>query len=461
MTRTTGGDIIPAQQITGWVDGCYVADMTTFASHPVDELTVDFGGVVGDRHAGRTRRSSQWEPWHKRGTEIRHDRQITIVSPDELAEVAAAMGIAAIRPEWIVANLAFTGIPQLSTLPAGTRLVIADGPVLFVEGPNDPCRAAGASIGRHYPGRDGHGPALSQARQAQARIACFGRQRRTDQARRRGDRARPGPAALWRDAGDGRMTTWSATQYLKFEDERSRPARDLLARVPLTAAWSIVDIGCGPGNSTELLVEGYPQAEIIGLDTSADMLVAARKRLPGVSFVEADIAGWSPAAPVDLLFSNAVFHWVPGHLDVLARLMTALRPGGVLAVQMPDNLGEPSDVLMRKIAAEGPWRQRFVAPIERETIQPPAAYHDRLSASGTALIDVWHTIYNHVLDSPAAIVEWMKGTGLRPYLARLSGEESADFLRRYGAGMADAYPSLADGRVLYRFPRLFVVAVKA
>ena len=121
--------------------------------------------------------------------------------------------------------------------------------------------------------------------------------------------------------------TWSPTQYLKFEDERTRPARDLLAQVPLGDARRVVDIGCGPGNSTELLVERFPEAEVIGLDSSAEMLAAARKRLPAATFVEADAATWSPAEPVDLLFANAVFQWVPDHLAVLARLLAALAGG--------------------------------------------------------------------------------------------------------------------------------------
>jgi trans-aconitate 2-methyltransferase len=273
-----------------------------------------------------------------------------------------------------------------------------------------------------------------------------------------------------RDSGDARslftvldfspMTSWSAAQYLKFEDERSRPAIDLLASVPLDRPRRVVDLGCGPGNSTELLAARFPQAEMIGIDNSPEMLVAARKRLPSWQFIEADIAAWAPAAPVHLLFANAVFQWVPDHLTVLLRLFGALAPGGVFAAQMPDNLGEPSHRLMREVAEAGPWAPRFAEPIARETLPPPAAYYDRLNP-GAARIDIRHTIYNHPLENAAAIVEWVKGTGLRPYLARLHNRERAAFLGVYQERLRQAYPPLVDGRVLFRFPRLFLVAVKA
>ncbi|CAN5218554.1 trans-aconitate 2-methyltransferase [soil metagenome] len=256
------------------------------------------------------------------------------------------------------------------------------------------------------------------------------------------------------------MPTWSPAQYLKFEDERSRPARDLLAQVPLTAATRVVDIGCGPGNSTERLAERFPDAEVIGLDSSPDMLAAARKRLPQLRFVEADAAVWAPDAPVDLLFANATFQWVPGHVDVLARLLGGLAHGAALAVQMPDNLTEPSHALMRAVALDGPWAAKFASPIAREPIATPAAYYDRLKPV-SARVDVWHTLYQHPLADADAIVELVRGTGLRPFLDRLDGAELPKFLTRYRERLAEAYPPLANGQVLYRFPRLFIVAVRA
>lgn len=147
--------------------------------------------------------------------------------------------------------------------------------------------------------------------------------------------------------------TWSPSNYLRFEDERTRAARELLARVPLSRADCVVDVGCGPGNSTELLAERFPDAQVIGLDTSAEMLEAARKRMPHATFVDADITEWSPGRSVELIFANAVFQWVPDHLTVLARLLESLSPGAVLALQVPDNFGEPSLRLMSEIARNG------------------------------------------------------------------------------------------------------------
>jgi trans-aconitate 2-methyltransferase len=255
------------------------------------------------------------------------------------------------------------------------------------------------------------------------------------------------------------MNDWSASLYLKFEDERSRPARDLLAQVLLTSARGVFDLGCGPGNSAELLVARFPEAEVVGVDTSADMLAAARKRLPAQRFVAGDVASWMPDAPADLLFSNALFQWVPDHIAVLARLMGALKSGGVLAVQVPDSLDEPSHALMREMARSAPWAARFTTPIERQAIGEPSDYYDALKPL-SARLDIWHTLYNHPMTNAAAIVEWLKGTGLRPYLDRLDSSEQGAWLAEYEARVAKAYPPLVDGRVLFRFPRLFMVAVR-
>jgi trans-aconitate 2-methyltransferase len=256
------------------------------------------------------------------------------------------------------------------------------------------------------------------------------------------------------------MNPWSATQYLKFEDERSRPARDLLARVPLTGAATVVDLGCGPGNSTELVAARFPEARIIGVDNSPDMLAAARRRLPHAHFIDADVATWSPYATVNLIFANAVFHWVAGHLEVMRRLMETLAPRGVLAVQMPDNLNQPSHMLMQEIAATGPWSSRFVAPIARETIRPTADYYDALRPR-SAHVDIWRTTYHHPLADAGAIVDWMTGSGLRPYLDRLDKHDRTAFLLDYKTRLAEAYPPRSDGQVLLPFPRLFVVAISA
>jgi trans-aconitate 2-methyltransferase len=253
---------------------------------------------------------------------------------------------------------------------------------------------------------------------------------------------------------------WSARQYLKFEDERTRPSRDLLAQVPLAAPRRVFDLGCGPGNSTELLIERYPQAEVLGLDSSPDMLRQARERLPGRAFLAADLAQWRPQERADLLFANAVFQWVPDHPAVLRRLLEALPAGGVLAVQMPDNTAEPALALMSEVAASGPWAAALAqAAAARDDLPAPARYYDLLRPFCTHL-DIWHTVYNHVMAGPEAIVEWFRGSGLRPFLAPLDDGMRRDFVAAYTARIARAYPPCFDGKALLRFPRLFILAVR-
>jgi trans-aconitate 2-methyltransferase len=256
------------------------------------------------------------------------------------------------------------------------------------------------------------------------------------------------------------MADWNASQYLKFEDERTRPARDLLAQIPLAYARKVFDLGCGPGNSTELLVARYPEADVVGVDSSPDMLRQARGRLPECEFVEADLSDWSPPADADLLYSNATFQWVPDHLRVLERLLGALKSGAVLAVQMPDNTNEPSHVWMRELAKEPHW-QKLIPPaaLTREDLPSPEDYYNALRPL-CARLDIWHTHYQHALAGPEAITEWFKGTALRPFVEMLTAEQRQDFLAAYTARIAAAYPARFDGKVLLRFPRLFIVACR-
>jgi len=262
------------------------------------------------------------------------------------------------------------------------------------------------------------------------------------------------------------MSDWNARQYLKFEDDRTRAARDLLAQVPLVAPRRIVDIGCGPGNSTELLAQRFPDAQVSGVDSSPAMLVQARERLPGCDFREADIAAWAAPADTDLLFANAVLQWVPDHIGVMQRLIGALPKGGVLAAQLPDNTQEPSHVLMREVARRAGWsepyRQRLArVAAARVDLPPPGIYYDRLRPQCSRL-DVWHIVYNHVLDGAEAIAEWFSGSGLRPFLDVFAGDDAgrAAFRAAYVEALAAAYPARIDGKVLLRFPRLFIVAAK-
>jgi trans-aconitate 2-methyltransferase len=247
---------------------------------------------------------------------------------------------------------------------------------------------------------------------------------------------------------------------LKFADERGRPARDLLAQVPLSSPGRVYDLGCGPGNSTALLAEAYPEAELVGVDHSEEMLAGARRALPSRLFVHADLARWLPEKTPDLLFSNAAFHWVPDHLERMKRLVGTLVEGGVLAVQIPDNLEEPSHRLMRDSAASGPWSAKLVdADRARAIVESPRAYYDAIRPLSSRF-DVWRTTYHHWLEGPGAIVEFLKSTALRPYLAPLDEGERERFLADYAGRIAEAYPAGPDGKSLLPFPRLFLVAVR-
>jgi trans-aconitate 2-methyltransferase len=254
--------------------------------------------------------------------------------------------------------------------------------------------------------------------------------------------------------------SWSPDQYTKFEDQRTRPVRDLLAAVPTRQVARAVDLGCGPGNSTEVLAALYPEAEVVGVDNSEPMLVAARKRCPAIRFEAADIEAWDDAGPFDLILANAALQWVGDHRSLLPRLVERLSPGGALAVQMPDNLDQPSHALMRKTAEAGPWAARLAAAGEARTgLLGVGGYYDLLRPL-CAKVDIWRTVYQHPLPGVGAIVEWFKASGLRPYLAALNAEEQADFLARYEEALKPAYPLQANGEVLLAFPRLFFVAVR-
>ena len=254
------------------------------------------------------------------------------------------------------------------------------------------------------------------------------------------------------------MLDWNPALYRRYEDERTRPAQELLARVPLTEAARVVDLGCGPGNSTELLVDRFPGARVVGVDNSPAMLESARKRMPKTQFELADIANWQPEQAPDLIYSNATLQWVPDHPTLIPRLFSLLTPGGVLAVQMPDNRQEPTHRAMREVASQQPWAAAVGDPEKvRTDLLQIGGYYDLL-ANDAAQVDVWHTIYQHRMDSPAAIVEWVSGTGLRPFVDPLPADLRASYLAKYEECVARDYPVRADGKLLLAFPRLFFVA---
>jgi trans-aconitate 2-methyltransferase len=255
--------------------------------------------------------------------------------------------------------------------------------------------------------------------------------------------------------------SWSARQYVAFEDERTRPARDLLAAIPTAEARFVVDIGCGPGNSTELLVQRFPGAKVSGLDSSPDMIEAARKRLPQLQFEVAQIDRWADEGPFDVIFANAVLQWLPDHATLLPALASKLASGGSLAIQMPDNLNEPSHRLMREVAASGPWASKLADAAGQRTEMATASDYFSMLRPHCARVDVWRTTYHHQLAGGASgVVEWFKGSGLIPFLDPLTETERAQYLEQYLAAVKKAYPTLEDGSVLLPFPRLFIVATR-
>lgn len=253
--------------------------------------------------------------------------------------------------------------------------------------------------------------------------------------------------------------SWSPAQYGKFENERNRPIRDLLAQLPDIQVKAAADLGCGPGNSTELLARRFPDAAIFGIDSSPAMIDAARKRMPAATFEVADIASWQPRARFGFLLANASLQWVPDHAALLSALLSKLAPGGSLAVQMPDNLDEPAHRLMRDIATDGPWAGKLARAAQARESRHDAVWYYRVLREAGAEVNVWRTVYHHPLTGGAsAVVEWFKGSGLRPFIDPLDEDERAAYLERYQAAVGQAYTIFADGTVLLPFPRLFFVA---
>ena len=255
--------------------------------------------------------------------------------------------------------------------------------------------------------------------------------------------------------------SWSAKKYVAFEDERTRPVRDLLSALPPIDARVVVDLGCGPGNSTEELVARYPRAQASGIDSSQDMIEAARARLPGIQFTVQDLQSWDDPGPFDVILANAVLQWVPGHEVLLPALVAKLERGGALALQMPDNLGEPAHRMMREVAAAGPWAAKLAAASQARTPLPKPEWYYSLLRPMCSRVDIWRTTYYHSLPGGAkAVVEWFKGSGLRPFLEPLSNEERGAYLERYTAEIAKICLPVADGGVLLPFPRVFLAAIR-
>jgi trans-aconitate 2-methyltransferase len=256
------------------------------------------------------------------------------------------------------------------------------------------------------------------------------------------------------------MPSWDAELYLKFADERTQPSVDLISRISLAHPSRIIDLGCGPGNSTAMLRQRWPAAEITGLDNSREMINAASRAYPGWAWVEGDIATWTTAAPFDLVFSNAALHWVANHAEVMPHLLRQVLPQGALAIQMPAHFRSPVHELMIETAVNPAWQDSMENAIHAIRVERPAFYYDLLDPL-TSKLDLWETEYIHVMNSPAAILEWIRGTGLRPFLEALPSEEQKrPFEELFLAGLTKAYPAQKDGRVLFPFRRLFILAYR-
>jgi len=254
--------------------------------------------------------------------------------------------------------------------------------------------------------------------------------------------------------------SWDAELLLRFDAEREQVVRDLIARLPGDPG-RIVDLGCGPGTSTRLLCDRFTRARLTGVDISEPMLAVAAERTRGVEFVCADINAWRPEGSVDLVFADSSLQWIGDHEALFKKLMGWLAPGGTLAVQMPDNRQEPSHALMRLIAADGPWADRLVPIAKTRAVIATYSDYYRWLRPDSAALDIWQTAYIHPLKGVEAIVDWFRGSALRPFLDRLSEAERETFLARYRQGLSESYEAEADGRVLFVYPRLFLLARKA
>jgi len=255
--------------------------------------------------------------------------------------------------------------------------------------------------------------------------------------------------------------TWEPGAYLKFADLRLRPALDLLAQVALESPARITDLGCGAGNVTPFLRRRWPDGQITALDSSPEMLARAKAEHGelNVAWRQADVRDWAAAEPQDLIYSNAVLHWVDNHETLFPRLLGELAPGGVLAVQMPNQFAQPSHALMRQVARTGPWADVLTPLLRDAPVAEPGAYYDWLSPH-CARLDIWQTTYEQVMDGDDAVLNWIASTALKPLLEALDDEPRRAFKTALAGELARAYPKRAEGKTLFAFQRLFIVAQK-
>jgi len=258
------------------------------------------------------------------------------------------------------------------------------------------------------------------------------------------------------------MPDWDAKLYLRFSSQRARPATDLIAQVELENPRRLMDLGCGTGNSTEQLHARWPQAEITGLDNSAEMLAQARANHPDWRWIASSVEAWKPDSALDLIFSNACLHWVAHHAKLFPRLLNYVAPGGALAVQMPNSYHVPAHTLMKDVAlAPGmPWTGKLPPASKSYTVQPVAFYYHALRKL-TRRLNIWETEYQQIMEGPRAVLDWVRSTAMRPYLERLpSDDQRRLFEQRCLERFEEAYPANDQGQTLFPYRRMFIIAYR-
>lgn len=254
---------------------------------------------------------------------------------------------------------------------------------------------------------------------------------------------------------------WNPEQYLKFAQPRFRPAQDLLARIEVDSPRTVYDLGCGAGNVTRMLAQRWPDAKIVGIDDSEEMLQQARAENAhlDITWKCQSIAKWLPDEPADVIYSNAALHWLPDHQILFPRLMDMLPKSGVLAVQMPNNFNEPSHTRIWETLRAGPWSSRLEHLIRPSPVHNAQFYYD-LVAKITSKIDIWETTYLQILRGADPVKEWTKGTWLKQFLDALEEADRPEFEEDYARRLREAYPPQENGDTLFPFRRLFMVLQK-